>query len=435
MAQAKNDHESVLESFDERLENLKTQVQEIDQINAEIASRETTIKQSATSTLQSKGSQKQQTIRELAQKIGVIEDKLDTLDSQKENHLVCPGCETALLLTNGALTAFSLEVLEEEVGALEAELEKLEATTEKLEAEVTKINLKLKIINKAETELVQYKSRLVRLEEVPSKIEVLEEKIKDRVKDYKKTLSQWIQKKLKLELRVKKYGGTKKLDTYEDLLVSIETKGKHIVVQQDQSSRLVLRIETIMGLLEDKKQLLKDMEGELEELAKYKFWVLGFPEIRKWMIDSFLPAFEEQTNVFLDRLEVGMRVRFDTEKEKKSGKEGEMKSAFDLSIVDNNSQIRELESFSGGEVKRIGVCVGFALRELTLNKGYNAFDFLLMDEVIDSLDETGIGEFFQLMTTITGTKFMITHNTDLKTRFTNVIRVVKTDGSSTIYQS
>ena len=58
-----------------------------------------------------------------------------------------------------------------------------------------------------------------------------------------------------------------------------------------------------------------------------------------------------------------------------------------------------------------------------------------MDEVIDSLDETGIGEFFNLLTNITGMKFLITHNTDLKTRFANIITIRKQDGVSTIIQN
>ena len=107
---------------------------------------------------------------------------------------------------------------------------------------------------------------------------------------------------------------------------------------------------------------------------------------------------------------------------------------FDLSIIDEHNEKRDLETYSGGESKRIGICVGFALRELTLTKGYSNFNFLLMDEVIDSLDETGIGEFFNLLNNVTGRKLLITHNTDLKTRFGNVIKVVKQEGKSHIIQ-
>ena len=152
------------------------------------------------------------------------------------------------------------------------------------------------------------------------------------------------------------------------------------------------------------------------------------------MIESFLPSFEEQTNSYLNKMEVGMRVRFDTLTEKKS-KKGEFKEEFDLAIVDEQNKKRALETYSGGETKRIGVCVGFALRELTLNKGYSNFSFLLMDEVIDSLDETGIGEFFNLLDNITGLKLLITHNSDLKSRFSDVVRITKTDGKSTIHQT
>ena len=45
-----------------------------------------------------------------------------------------------------------------------------------------------------------------------------------------------------------------------------------------------------------------------------------------------------------------------------------------------------------------------------------------------------IGEFFTLLDSITGLKLLITHNTDLKGRFANVITISKTDGISTISQ-
>ena len=51
------------------------------------------------------------------------------------------------------------------------------------------------------------------------------------------------------------------------------------------------------------------------------------------------------------------------------------------------------------------------------------------------LDETGIGEFFNLLNNITGLKMLITHNTDLKTRFGNIITVRKQDGISTVVQT
>jgi DNA repair exonuclease SbcCD ATPase subunit len=58
-----------------------------------------------------------------------------------------------------------------------------------------------------------------------------------------------------------------------------------------------------------------------------------------------------------------------------------------------------------------------------------------MDEVIDSLDETGIGEFFNLLNSVTGMKLLITHNSDLKSRFGNVIKVIKQEGKSSIDQT
>jgi DNA repair exonuclease SbcCD ATPase subunit len=103
-------------------------------------------------------------------------------------------------------------------------------------------------------------------------------------------------------------------------------------------------------------------------------------------------------------------------------------------VIDTQGHKRSLETFSSGETKRVGVCTGFALRQLTLNKGYNAFDFLLMDEVVDSLDEMGINEFFGLLNQVSGLKLVISHTNELKTRFSHFILVVKEDGISKLVQ-
>ena len=154
------------------------------------------------------------------------------------------------------------------------------------------------------------------------------------------------------------------------------------------------------------------------------------------MIESFLPSFEEQVNTYLNHMEVGMRVRFQTFKEKKSkNKKGDKyKYQFNIEIIDENNNKRSIETYSAGESKRIGIAVGFALRELTLTRGYNTFEFLLLDEVVDSLDETGILEFFELLNVISGLKFVISHNSSLKTRFSKVIKVIKENGESTVAQ-
>jgi DNA repair exonuclease SbcCD ATPase subunit len=267
---------------------------------------------------------------------------------------------------------------------------------------------------------------------IPQKIDMLTGTIVTKRKSAKEYIRGLEKKKLSLNLKLKRFGNID-LDDTNLLEHDLQQRDRTIEESQDEISRLMARIESYKQDEEALKGFKDKENGLLEKMGNYQYWVEGFPSIRRWMIESFLPSFEEQTNSFLNQMEVGMRVRFDTLKEKKSSK-GDMKNEFDLSIIDENNNKRDLETYSGGESKRIGICVGFALRELTLNKGYSNFNFLLMDEVIDSLDETGIAEFFHLLNNITGLKMLITHNSELKNRFAHVIRVSKSGGSSIIIQ-
>ena len=153
------------------------------------------------------------------------------------------------------------------------------------------------------------------------KIPNLITEVKDKIikKEYldDEYLSTLTHKKIKLELRLAKYTHIDDtlVQSYEE---NIEDNIKKIQSYKDE----VARSETILNQIRsDKKKFnqLKEKEAKLlKELTDYQFWIEGFPQIRTWMIESFLPSFEEQVNTYLNNMEVGMRVRFQTFKEKKT---------------------------------------------------------------------------------------------------------------------
>jgi len=433
ISRATQDLESTNKTFEVRLKDLTEMLEEIDQTRRELTSQENTLEELDLNTLQAQLDKNREYFDEgrtiTVQKTAA----LNLIKKQLETHLNCPECQADLMYSHGHLEAFDIEVLEKEKDALQ---EKVKINTNDLAGLKKEIKILEEQINsgsKLEWEIKSRNKRLKELADVPERIADLKsdfEQQKLNLEEYLKTLET---KKVKLIIQIKKYPG---LDPalHKDIEENIKINERNEEKLRDEISRLKLQIESNELALEDLEKMKKEANEFQEVYANYTFWLEGFPAIRRWMIESFLPSFEEQTNAFLNQLEVGMRVRLDTLKEKKSGK-GEMKTQFDLAIIDENNEKRALETYSAGESKRIGVCVGFALRELTLNRGYSNFDFLLMDEVVDSLDETGISEFFGLMEQISGMKFLITHNTDLKTRFSNVIKVIKEDSISRVEQA
>ena len=368
--------------------------------------------------------------------------KIQETQKQIDETLTCPHCNKPLMIIRNDIEALDIEILrkrlisqEEEREVIKGRWETLNKKVEKFEEQVETKSKELNELVSKENELKILNENLTSLLRVPEKILDLETKKEEKEESHQEYKQELTSKKLRLDIKLKKFAHVD-----ESLIPALEENIEQNNKLIQQLKEEIARNEVLLGQIKEEEKKLKKLKKEeeklLTQLSDCQFWVEGFPQIRTWMIESFLPSFEEQVNIYLNKMEVGMRVRFQTFKEKKSKKSttDKYKYEFNIEIIDENNNKRGLETFSAGESKRIGVAVGFALRELTLTRGYNAFEFLLLDEIVDSLDETGILEFFDLLNIISGVKFVVSHNSSLKTRFSKVMKVTKESGKSTIAQ-
>ena len=361
-----------------------------------------------------------------------LTNELNQLRSQLQKPQYCPDCNTELMVENGIIKSYDSKGIEAKQATISTELNKINGLLKDKQNDYNELKQQQDDLLTIQNDIKINYQLLEGVQDIPDKIKGLNAKITAKEADNKIQVKELSKKKLGLELKIRTFNIDENLTTY-DIERGMDVANKKLSDITDEVARLKAQLDSRAQDQQALDTMVEEETGFIDNIANYAYWVEGFPAIRRWMIEAFLPTFEQQTNGYLNKMEVGMRTRFDTLTEKKSGK-GQFKEAFDLSIIDENNEKRDLETYSSGEAKRIGVCVGFALRELTLSKGYSNFNFLMMDEVIDSLDETGIGEFFNLLQSITGMKLLITHNTDLKTRFANTITIRKQDGVSTVIQ-
>ena len=361
-----------------------------------------------------------------------LTNELNQLRSQLQKPQYCPDCNTELMVEDGIIKSYDSKGIEAKQATINTELNKINSLLKDKQNDYNELKQQQDDLLTIQNDIKINYQLLEGVQDIPDKIKGLNAKITAKEADNKIQVKELSKKKLGLELKIRTFNIDENLTTY-DIERGMDVANKKLSDITDEVARLKAQLDSRAQDQQALDTMVKEETGFIDNIANYTYWVEGFPAIRRWMIEAFLPTFEQQTNGYLNKMEVGMRTRFDTLTEKKSGK-GQFKEAFDLSIIDENNEKRDLETYSSGEAKRIGVCVGFALRELTLSKGYSNFNFLMMDEVIDSLDETGIGEFFNLLQSITGMKLLITHNTDLKTRFANTITIRKQDGVSTVIQ-
>ncbi len=421
------------EQVQESIEDLESQVDKLSSINEEIEKTEAKLKKVDLKALEEKANQYKDKIQKGKSLVHSLESKISSLETQISNEKTCPECNASLMIYGDEIMSLDKKALNKSLKEESTKLKEVNAKLSKLEEGEEKLADKISIIEKHQDKLDSLKDRREDFYKIPEKIQTKKENLERQKTKHEENIKNLNKKKIQYELRLKKLPKVD-VDLKDDIELSIETLQNKIKEYRDNISRNEYIIENIKKDLASKERIENQVKELNEEIDQYSFWKNGFPEIKRWMVNSFLPSFEEQTNHFLSKLEVGMRVYFDTLKAKKT-KKGEFKEEFDISIMDESNHKRDFETYSQGESKRIGICTGFALRELTLNKGYNAFDFLLIDEVVDSLDDTGINEFFNLLNIISGLKLIISHDTPLKNRFTNVITFTKENGVTTVKQT
>ena len=172
----------------------------------------------------------------------------------------------------------------------------------------------------------------------------------------------------------------------------------------------------------------------LKEIEYYKFWEIGFSNtgIKSFLLDNIVPFLTEKANYYLDFLTKSeIKILFDTTTVNKSND----KEVDKLSIkLYKNGKEYGFEKTSGGEKKRIDICISLALQSLLTSKS-NCVNISVYDELFDSLDEIGIDCVMKLLQEESKHKdsiFVISHNDNLKDRFKNVVTIKKNNGVSEI---
>ena len=225
-------------------------------------------------------------------------------------------------------------------------------------------------------------------------------------------------------------------NTQEHIKTTIEQKLENInKIQDEEVPYLKMKKEyneelSIIKFTIDNCKKEKDLF--LAELEYYKFWEIGFSNtgIKSFLLDSIVPFLTEKANYYLDFLTNSeIKILFDTTTVNKSND----KEVDKLSIkLFKNGKEYGFEKTSGGEKKRIDICISLALQSLLTSKA-NCVNISVYDELFDSLDDIGVDCVMNLLQEEIKHKdsiFVISHNDNLKDRFKNVLTVRKNNGVS-----
>jgi DNA repair exonuclease SbcCD ATPase subunit len=151
-----------------------------------------------------------------------------------------------------------------------------------------------------------------------------------------------------------------------------------------------LRMRTVK-LSRERSVLSEDLILIRRKIARARFWVQGFREVRLYIIDEVLQELELTTNVIVDAMGlVDWEVRYDVEKT--TGK-GSVSRALHVTILSpGNDKAVRWEVWSGGEAQRLKIAGSLALGEVLLNHAGVRSNLEVLDEPSRGMSRVGIGD-------------------------------------------
>lgn len=169
-----------------------------------------------------------------------------------------------------------------------------------------------------------------------------------------------------------------------------------------------------------------------------RFWVRGFKDVRLYVIEEVLQELELATNAALEDVGlVGWEVKYDVEKETKSGS---IQRGLNVTIMSPVARRRvRWESWSGGEGQRLRVVGALALSEVLLNHADVQCSLEILDEPAHFMAPAGVRDLCDYLAWraqgLGKTTWLVDHLAIDSSRFASVLTVTRTEAGATIMKT
>jgi len=315
----------------------------------------------------------------------------------------CPVCEQEVNEDTKKMLLGKIKTYEKEISELEESISELENRMESLEKErwekEKQIQDQIRVIRERIEENISQKNEIIsklseRLNTALQNLEIAVKKEKEALQKLLHKIEELREEKRELEDKVRKYENDERqlemtIRNREELLKKIsqlESNKKIIEEQKFDDSQITYYKNQEKELHEE----LKTLESEKKELAKLhdicSFWKVGFSftGIPAMLIDESIPFINNRLAEYLDILSNGrFIVTLDTVSQTKSG---EYRDKISENIIDTHTKASKRVQLSGGQTRLIDIAMILTLSDLQGMINDVFFNFLLFDEIFDSLD-------------------------------------------------
>ena len=358
----------------------------------------------------------------------------------------CPNCNHEFFYKDGS----NVDDVRLELNALESSLKHIEDDIELADEERIKCvnkgrqkrnqqtelsnakQLLLQKCNEAKAKLVSFQNRQFslnrRLEEAKSQLRLAQSSVTEmRTKMFDEVFDI-----LNPQMKV----GTQ---TIEGLERDIRITQASIETHEEQIKRLQVatnghELERIKESKAKSEQALKEAEAKKscieEQLGELKTQETTFIEFKTYLANQKIKAIAQITNDFLEAIGSDIRINLSGYTILKSGK---VRDKISVSLLRDGIECGSFDKFSAGEKCRVELANVLALHKLSNvncedNKGLN---LLVIDEILDCTDETGLANVFKALNSIKITSLIITHG-NIAENYQNRLLITKQNGVSKI---
>lgn len=368
--------------------------------------------------------------KQFESQISSLQERINEIQSKviEANVSTCPLCEQEVNRNNKKMLEQKVLTYTEKCVQLQVEIDsnvsKVRLIKEGSKERLRELALKISDLETRITELKQVQRKEIqelekRLQQVTSKVHELFGQERSRIVDEVKAQKQILKGKIEeLEATLRQIREQEELQkqTEKNLkqasnqILSL-TREKQLVEEQDfddnQYSRYVKKKADLETLAKQKE---KEVEETKHSIEVFTFWkeAFSFSGIPSILIDESIPFINNRISDYLDLLTNGrFIVSVDTISQTKSG---DYREKIAVNVVDTTTKANLRVQLSGGQTRIIDIAMILTLGDLQSLINNVKFNFLLFDEIFDSLDDENTMYVCNVLKKISGKAiFIIAH--------------------------
>lgn len=397
--------------------------------------------------------------------IGNLSNEVESYRIQIESSQLCPNCKKPLMVFRGGIQLNDIDSLKnkideitidikeksKELQNIDSEISDIDARIFDITASISDVNFDLNKLKNLKAQYDKFGDLLGRISSLEKTIERLDIEYKSLVarRDTAKSVYEKIQIEIAFEYNDYIKSLTDKnafefskvdytmlaadIDDLSSIISSIDADiakfDKNIWGMQSSLDSAEASLAKYRDYSDRINEFNEELTNKTSFKIKYDYWLKTFPEIKKITLNTFMPYLQNKVNQYLEGLGVVQRIKFLTDSE---GASGNIKSGFVIKVFDGHTWAN-FNSYSGGESSRILIAAGVAQRDISIERSNkNGLGFILVDELLDKIDASGISCFFNMIKSVPGQKLIITHtkSDDIAVDVDEIIQVTKYNGIS-----